>query len=188
MSEPLVPLNEDEEAIFEDHHHSHLSADLDDTIRGEAISPHPRTIPSRQSSSLRSPVHAIATPKPTLLFAIASDDVNEVRRVLESGEAGPNDDVGPQSALAFALTANNLTRKMEMVKLLLAHGANPSSLRDPEMDLTKVTSPRSSSEVPTMAAVLESMDPATRFVHHDAWESHLAHGFVDTISLELKHL
>lgn len=89
----------------------------------------PYVRPSSAASFVQEPVHAIATPRPTLLFAIASDNVDEVRRVLESGEAGPNDDVGPQSALAFALTANNLKHKTDIVKLLLAHGANPSSLR-----------------------------------------------------------
>ncbi|KAI5122213.1 hypothetical protein M0805_002702 [Coniferiporia weirii] len=74
------------------------------------------------------PSHAIATPRPTLIFAIASDDPAEVERVLASGEARPNDDVGPQSALEFALTNDALVHKTEIVKLLLAYGANPSTL------------------------------------------------------------
>ncbi len=81
------------------------------------------------SSLPHSPVHAIATPRPTLIFAIASDDPAEVRRVLESGEASPNDDVGPQSALAFALTSGQLKHRTEIVKLLLAYGANPASVK-----------------------------------------------------------
>ncbi|KAG2350087.1 P-loop containing nucleoside triphosphate hydrolase protein [Suillus weaverae] len=71
---------------------------------------------------------------PTLLFAIASDDVNEVRQVLESGEAGPNDQVGPQSALAFTLTNDKLSHKNEIIKALLAYGADPSALRNPELN------------------------------------------------------
>ncbi|KAI6045623.1 P-loop containing nucleoside triphosphate hydrolase protein [Pisolithus marmoratus] len=82
------------------------------------------------------PIHAIATPKPTLLFAIASDDVEQVRKVLDSGEAGPNDSVGPQSALAFTLTNDKLARKNDIVKVLLAYGADPSALRNPALNPT----------------------------------------------------
>jgi hypothetical protein len=63
------------------------------------------------------------------MFAIASDDVSEVRRVLENGEANPNDTVGPQSALQFALTNDQLTNKLDIVKTLLAFGADPSHLK-----------------------------------------------------------
>lgn len=78
----------------------------------------------------RQPSHAIATPRPTLMFAIASDDVSQVQRVLESGEANPNDQVGPQSALKFALTNDQLTNRLEIVKTLLAYGADPAGLKD----------------------------------------------------------
>jgi hypothetical protein len=78
----------------------------------------------------RQPSHAIATPRPTLMFAIASDDVSQVQRVLDTGEANPNDQVGPQSALKFALTNNQLTNRLEIVKTLLAYGADPAGLRD----------------------------------------------------------
>ena len=77
----------------------------------------------------RQPSHAIATPRPTLMFAIASDDVSEVQRVLDNGEANPNDQVGPQSALKFALTNEQLTNRLEIVKTLLAYGADPAGLR-----------------------------------------------------------
>jgi len=60
------------------------------------------------------------------MFAIASDDVEQVRQVLESGDADPNDCVGPQSALAFTLTNDKLTKKLDIVKTLLAYGANPT--------------------------------------------------------------
>jgi len=97
--------------------------------------PGPSTItnsrnPTRTHTS-RQPSHAIATPRPTLMFAIASDDVSEVRRVLDSGEANPNDQVGPQSALKFALTNEQLTNRLEIVKTLLAYGADPAGLRGP---------------------------------------------------------
>ncbi|KIK92311.1 hypothetical protein PAXRUDRAFT_147605, partial [Paxillus rubicundulus Ve08.2h10] len=108
------------------------------------------------------PVHAIATPKPTLLFAIASDDVEQVRQVLESGEAGPNDLVGPQSALAFTLTNDKLAHKQEIVKALLAYGANPSALRNPALN----PAARAESDeliTPPPETTLEGMDPATRY-------------------------
>ncbi len=115
---------------------------------------------SRRESLLIEPVHAIATPRPTLLFALASDDVDEVRRVLESGDAGPNDDVGPLSALAFTLANDKLKNKMQMVKMLLAHGADTTALRDPEADERQELSSRRGSG--RLSKLLENVDPATR--------------------------
>lgn len=121
--------------------------------------------PSSSLSAPRSPIHAIATPQPTLLFALASDNVDAVRKVLEEGETGPNDSVGPQSALAFTVTAQQLTHKLDMVKLLLAHGADPSTLRDVKPPISQSqlregeeTSPSSSSK----KDILDTVDPATR--------------------------
>lgn len=173
LSERLVPLDEDVEVIFnhiedpDDDEDDYYQEDPEpeDTIRGPAVFS-PDQAYSRPPSVLRSPVHAIATPRPSLLFAIASDDVEEVRKVLQSGEAGPNDDVGPQSALAFTLTANNLNHKMEIVKLLLAYGANPSTLREQEScssssaDHSEYDGGRGT---PSMTAVIENADPATRY-------------------------
>ncbi|KAH9848862.1 P-loop containing nucleoside triphosphate hydrolase protein [Lenzites betulinus] len=116
---------------------------------------------SRPESVLFTPVHAIATPRPTLLFALASDDVDEVRRVLESGEARPNDDVGPQSALAFTLANGQLKNKIPMVKLLLAYGADASALRDPEEDEENGSSSKRGSQ--SLSKLLEGADPATRY-------------------------
>ncbi|KAI5900569.1 P-loop containing nucleoside triphosphate hydrolase protein [Schizophyllum commune H4-8] len=108
------------------------------------------------------PSHAIATPRPTLIFAIASDDVDEVRRVLESGEAGPNDAVGPQSALAFTLSNDELQNKLGIVKALLEHGADPAGLTaTPTQKHKRRIS--SSGEPPLPAVVLESLDPATKY-------------------------
>lgn len=172
LSERLVPLDENAEVIFnhtedgERDDYQFEDNELDDTIRGPAISP-PEQVYSRPPSVLHSPIHAIATPRPSLLFAIASDDVEEVRKVLESGEAGPNDEVGPQSALAFTLTANNLNHKMEIVKLLLAHGANPSTLRDGNHSGSSSAGGHSDFDsghgTPSMTAVIENADPATRY-------------------------
>lgn len=145
-------------------------------IRPQSVIPH--TAPtSRSSSALGSSVHAIATPRPTLMFAIASDDVEEVRRVLESGEAGPNDQLGPQSALAFTLTNDRLMHKMEIVKELLAYGANPASLHNPEMNPPHSASIFASGSdhgreaggwplvvTPPPTTTMDGMDPATRYV------------------------
>jgi len=96
--------------------------------------PVPSTITNSSRPTLthtrRQPSHAIATPRPTLMFAIASDDVSQVQQVLDNGEANPNDQVGPQSALKFALTNDQLTNRLEIVKTLLAYGADPAGLRD----------------------------------------------------------
>jgi len=62
------------------------------------------------------------------MFAIASDDVEQVKRVLESG-MNPNEEVGPQSALEFALTNDGLVNKLEIVKTLLAYGADPAPVK-----------------------------------------------------------
>lgn len=92
--------------------------------------------------------HASATPAPDLLFAIASDDVEEVQRVLEEGKAGPNEISGPQSALSFALSNDNLTHKLDIVKTLLSFGADPS---------------RAKEEMSVEAAKGESWDAATKY-------------------------
>ncbi|KAL5532831.1 hypothetical protein ACEPAF_4605 [Sanghuangporus sanghuang] len=86
------------------------------------------TIPAAAHAAVPAPCHAIATPRPTLMFAIASDNPAEVERVLASGEARPNDVIGPQSALEFALTNDALVNKTEIVKTLLAFGADVSTL------------------------------------------------------------
>ncbi|KAK2466638.1 hypothetical protein APHAL10511_000896 [Amanita phalloides] len=140
----------------------------------------PRPSISRRPSVLESTVHAIATPKPTLFFAIASDDVGEVRKVLEDGHAGPNEAVGPQSALEFALTNDQLTHKMEIVKLLLAYGANlsvvrkhslkpkaladaPSDSRADAIPADQETGPKSTPDSTSKKTILDATDPATRY-------------------------
>jgi hypothetical protein len=101
------------------------------------------------------------------MFAIASDDPARVRKVLESGDAGPNDQVGPQSALAFTLTNSQLTHKVEMVKTLLAFGADPAALKNTELNHSprRVASDDDTSTSSSIApSLLEGMDPATRSV------------------------
>jgi hypothetical protein len=95
------------------------------------------------------------------MFAIASDNVEQVKQVLASGGVNPNEAVGPQSALAFTLTNGELTNKLEIVKALLAYGADPESVKG-------VEAPASGSfEETTTAAekkpvVVEDLDYATR--------------------------
>ncbi|CCM01564.1 uncharacterized protein FIBRA_03624 [Fibroporia radiculosa] len=160
LSEPAILYEVDEDAESES---MHGSADwADETIRRPASSLAPDALYPP------SPPHAIATPKPTLMFALASDNVDEVRRVLESGEAGPNDDVGPQSALAFTLSAKQLTNRVAMAKLLLAHGADPSMARDvppaqPQMLSADSASVSTAGGADARARLLEELDPATRY-------------------------
>ena len=131
---------------------------------------------SRPPSIPETPVHAIAMPKPTLLFAIASDDVSQVRQVLESGEAGPNDQVGPQSALAFTLTNDQLSHKNEIVKALLAYGADPSALRNPNLNPSPEGGQKlSGSHSQPAETTPEGMDPATRCIVFLNLSSPLAH-------------
>ncbi|KAH9180428.1 hypothetical protein EDB89DRAFT_2110547 [Lactarius sanguifluus] len=107
-----------------------------------------------------------ATPERSLIFAIASDSADSVRRVLEHSDADPNESIGPQSALAFALTNERLAHKLDIVKVLLAHGANPAALRNPELnpphrDIAAADDTILLSPPPT--TTLETMDPATRY-------------------------
>jgi hypothetical protein len=66
------------------------------------------------------------TPRPDLLFAIAADDPSAVRSVLEGGTASVNEAVGPagEGALGFAMGNKSLRRRVEIVKTLLAFGAD----------------------------------------------------------------
>ncbi|KAJ7073895.1 P-loop containing nucleoside triphosphate hydrolase protein [Mycena amicta] len=71
-----------------------------------------------------------------LLFAIASDDPEAVRHVLESGEVGAEEmeAVGPEgkSAVRFALENTLLARRMDIAKVLVAFGA---SVGEEEMEM-----------------------------------------------------
>jgi hypothetical protein len=101
------------------------------------------------------------------MFAIASDDVEQVKQVLQSGEVNPNEAVGPHSALAFTLTNDKLTNKLEIVKALLAYGADPDSVR-------RIKSPgheagnelneneETKRETKTREALVDELDHATR--------------------------
>jgi len=109
-------------------------------------------------------MYAIATPPPTLMFAIASDNVDQVRQVLKNGDAGPNDLVGPQSALAFALTNDQLAHKMDIVKTLLAYGADPTVLKKEGLALPPGAQDNDDDpSLPLSNALMDAMDPATKY-------------------------
>jgi hypothetical protein len=114
----------------------------------------PRSV-SRLSPPPRTPTAPVpVTPRPDLLFAIAADDPGAVRRVLASGAADPNDAAGPgpQSALEFAVANGALARRVEIVRTLLAYGADPAVL---------APSPEQAEEAPGSVG-LEELDPATK--------------------------
>ncbi|PPQ66205.1 hypothetical protein CVT26_011064 [Gymnopilus dilepis] len=105
------------------------------------------------------------------MFAIASDNVDEVKQALERDDVDPNEDVGPQPALAFALTNDKLSNKLEIVKTLLAYGADPGVAKN----LTVPDLPRQASEQednpeasepegsrPTRT-LMDELDPATKY-------------------------
>lgn len=141
LSEPAIrPIYEEEDdhdtyEIYDQYpeYNDHSNTDThSQTYRRSIPTPSIPTPPpsARVSQPPSRPVyHAVSTAKPTLMFAIASDDVAEVKRVLESGDAGPNDAVGPQTALEFALTNGQLVNKMDIVKTLLAYGADPRAVK-----------------------------------------------------------
>ena len=126
--------------------------------------PIPQTAPvARTPAVFHQPV---VTPRPTLMFAIASDDVEQVRQVLESGEANPNDCFGPQSALAFTLTNDKLTKKLDIVKTLLSYGADPSTankVEPPYFSTPECQVPEQSSDLVPESSVKNGMDLATRY-------------------------
>ncbi|TEB39625.1 hypothetical protein FA13DRAFT_1750971 [Coprinellus micaceus] len=115
---------------------------------------------------LPEPIHSIATPKPTLMFAIASDDVSEVPA------SNPNDTVGPQSALQFALTNDQLTNKLDIVKTLLAFGADPSHLKaQPAVGNGSRSGSRAGNRN-VAKTLMDEMDPATRYYVQRADAAH----------------
>jgi len=72
---------------------------------------------------------------------------------------------GPQSALAFTLNNDRLTRKLDIVKTLLAFGADPAALKDPALNPPHRTesSENLAQSSPPPSTSIEEMDPATRY-------------------------
>jgi hypothetical protein len=77
----------------------------------------------------------LPTTQPKLFFAIASNQPDEVAKLLANGSASPNETVGPQDmhALAFAVEnatngdPANMPQLQEIVTTLLSYGAELSS-------------------------------------------------------------
>ncbi|KAI0313123.1 P-loop containing nucleoside triphosphate hydrolase protein [Amylostereum chailletii] len=137
---------------------------MEETVRRHL--PRPVSVHVRPQVSPSPSLHSPAPAVSSLLFAIASDDAEQVRTVLGRGDVGPNDDTGPQSALAFALTNEQLSNKVDIVKALLAYGADPAALRDPERNPPHRSDMDSRSSMivsPPPMTSLEAMDPATRY-------------------------
>lgn len=88
--------------------------------RDDRISPRPQTPSTAASATASSAQH--------LFFALASDSPTHVSKLLNSGQADANDTAGPNDlpALVFSLANDQLKNKTEIVKTLLAHGADPS--------------------------------------------------------------
>ncbi|KAL4263752.1 AAA+ ATPase domain-containing protein [Pleurotus pulmonarius] len=139
----------------------------------------PNTAPPTRPPSIMDSPHAIGTPSPNLIFAIASDDVDQVRQALTHGDTNPNERLGPQSALAFTVTNDALENKLSIVKTLLAHGADPRGL---EQEVQKTGSRRGSKDesydssestaASTETGGLEQLDPATRYYIKRAGAAH----------------
>jgi hypothetical protein len=152
--------------------------DIDDNIprngdllrtltRGPAPLPNSTPAPQRQSSLLSLAPASTPMQEHSLIFAIASDDANSVHHVLEHGHTDPNESMGPQSALAFALTNESLAHKLDIVKALLAYGADPTALRNPILNPPLRNTSASDDLIllsPPPTTTLEVMDPAMRYV------------------------
>ncbi|KAJ8522358.1 hypothetical protein ONZ45_g1057 [Pleurotus djamor] len=169
FSEPtgLYDVDEDPTITEDDGYSVHLDDDDDERIYQPL--PTPNTAPPSRAPSVMDSPHAIATPSPNLIFAIASDDVDQLRRVLAHGDTNPNERMGPQSALAFTITNEALENKLAMVKVLLAHGADPKGLDQEVQRRDSRSSLRGESPAPevtqnTLSDGIKNLDPATQFV------------------------
>lgn len=108
---------------------------------------------------------------PQLFFALASDSPAQVSEILAAGQADANDTAGPNDlpALVFSLTNDQLKNKTEIVKTLLAHGADPSVIQHLVPDGSSDGSRSSNQgdeadESPLASKLKESMNPAIRCV------------------------
>nr|GAT57126.1 predicted protein [Mycena chlorophos] len=115
-------------AAEEDEEGNTIRRRIGTTVPPIQIPPTRATSPTRAASALGFTHPATSTPLPTrLLFAIASDDPEAVRHVLESGDVGAEEmaAVGPEgkSAVRFALENTQLGRRMEIARVLAAFGA-----------------------------------------------------------------
>ena len=128
-------------------------------VRPDVPSP-PLTASSLMSSSSAS--------RPRLFFALASDSPMQVEKLLSSGQANANDTAGPQDlpALVFSLTNDQLLNKTNIVKTLLSHGADPSTVEHLVPCADEESS--NSEESPLIEQIRNAMNPAIRFVLHQS--------------------
>lgn len=90
-------------------------------------------------------------------------------KLLSTGQADANDTAGPFDlpALVFSLSNDQLVNKTEMVKTLLAHGADPSvveHLVPPRpSSRTFAPDPDEPDESPLAEKIRSSMNPAIRY-------------------------
>lgn len=177
LSEPAIrPIDEEDDDDYCEHYETHdqnpeRKDDNDEHIY-RRITPPPIPTPPHSATVVqpaRPFYHAVSTAKPTLMFAIASDDVAEVKRVLESGDVGPNDAIGPQTALEFALTNDQLTNKMEIVKTLLAYGADPRAVKQSNAaaqrraSITPEGAGAQDVQEPPATSLIDDIDPALKY-------------------------
>ncbi|KAG8731753.1 hypothetical protein FRC11_002544, partial [Ceratobasidium sp. 423] len=116
------------------------------------------SIPGSPAQSMHS---TISQAKPLLFFAIAKNSAQEVERLLQDGEVKPNDKAGPEDlpALAFALANEQLSDKTQIVKSLLSHGADPSSVLHPKTGSGQFDD----ADLALTTRIEQGMNPAIRY-------------------------
>ena len=102
--------------------------------------------------------------RPLLFFAMGSDTPDEVERLLANGEASANERAGPEDlpALVFALTNDQLAHKTEIVKTLLAHGADPAVIEHLASSSPESPGEDDESDSPLAIKIKEALNPAIR--------------------------
>ena len=108
--------------------------------------------------------HGSSASRPHLFFALASDSPTQVEKLLSSGQANANDTAGPQDlpALIFSLTNDQLLHKTEIVKTLLSHGADPSTVE--HLVLCADEERGDGEESSLVGEIQKAMNPAIRCV------------------------
>ncbi|CAE6540386.1 unnamed protein product [Rhizoctonia solani] len=117
--------------------------------------------PSIPGSPALSAHSTISQTKPLLFFAIAKNSAQEVERLLQDGEVKPNDKAGPEDlpALAFTLANEQLSDKTQIVKSLLSHGADPSSV----LHRTTGSGQFDDADLALTTRIEQGMNPAIRY-------------------------
>ncbi len=102
----------------------------------------------------------------------------QVEKLLSSGQANANDTAGPQDlpALVFSLTNDQLLNKTKIVKTLLSHGADPSTVEHlvPYAEEEK----GNDEESLLVGQIRNAINPAIRFVLLQSFtSSHPKYGY-----------